>query len=76
MNSNDIAHLIVTKDLVCSEFGWVYDRHGFFLDDVGVLWPGDRVGELRHGPDLPIDDLDIVDQWRELQEWDRVHSGM
>ena len=72
-----MIHLIATKDLVCSDFGGVYARTGFYTDYNGQLRPGQRLGEVRDGPDLPVDDLDIVDQWRQLQEWDRnrVISG-
>lgn len=65
--------LIATRHLVLViNFGWVYERSGCHVENyfgLPVFCPGECLGFITSGPDLPIDDLDIIHEWSDLQDY-------
>ncbi len=66
-----MIHIVVTKHLVLMErTKVVLDRSACYMHPVlEICVPGLFVGTVQGGPEPSIDDLDIVQEWRDLQEY-------
>jgi len=62
-------YLIATRDLLCNSVSHAVFERKTCKMMAGMLCAGQFLGFLESGPDLPIMDLDIIQQWRDLQEY-------
>ncbi len=68
-----MKHAVTTKNLVFLTIcGEVWDRESYRLGP--YVYGTGFLGYLRTGPILPVD-IEIADQWRQIQEWASTHAG-
>ncbi len=69
-----MTHYVITKHLVYqSPRQAVVDRESYRIGP--VLYGSGYLGKLWDGPLLPIDDLDIIEEWKDLQEYVSTTAG-
>ncbi len=68
-----MLHLIETEHLVCDpDYGTVWARGDTRIINIcgeSFCIVVHYLGSLRGGPDSTTDDLDIIQEWRDLQEF-------
>ncbi len=67
--------VIATKHLICfPRARGVFERASCFTL-YGYLFPGTYLGGIDSGPNCFIDDLDIISEWQQIQEFVSQSAG-